>query len=153
MHAADVIEPLPTAGLDDAVLSAARMVSEHGLPGLAVVDEQHHLVACVSSVDLLSLAVPGYLRDDPGLAAVFDEGYSDTIAAVLVGTRIRDVVSRVADRVPVARSRATLVELAEMMTRRCSPLVMVEQEGRALGIVTVNRLLAVLVAAVGDAPR
>lgn len=43
MDAAEIVETLPTAGLDDEVLSATRTVAWNGLPGLAPAD--HLLVA------------------------------------------------------------------------------------------------------------
>jgi CBS-domain-containing membrane protein len=154
MHAADVVETLPTARPGDEVLSALRMVSQRGLPGLVIADEQGEVVGCLSSVDLLQLALPRYLREDPGLARVFDEEHADRIAAALAGTRVGDVLGEARDRVPTARPRATVVELAELMTRWCCPLVVVENEhGGTLGIVTANRLLALLVTAADGTSR
>lgn len=157
MHAADVVETLPTARPDDAVLSALRLVCQHGLPGLVVADEHGDVVGCVSTVDLVRLTLPRYLRDEPIMARVFDEGHADRIAAALVGTRVRDVLGEVADRVPVARPEATVVELAELMARWCCPIALIREKGATLGIVTANRLLTALLAAVPDsaedAPR
>ena len=154
MLAADVVETLPTARPGDEVLSAVQMVSQRGLPGLVVADERGEVLGCLSSVDLLRLALPRYLMEDPGLARVFDEEHADRIAAALVGTRVSDVLGRARDRVPMARPRATVVELAELMARWCCPLVVVQKEGGGtLGVVTANRLLELLVAAAGDAPR
>lgn len=151
MHAADVVETLPTARPDDAVLSALKLVCQHGLPGLVVADEHGDVVGCLSSVDLVRLALPRYLRDEPIMARVVDEGHADRIAAALAGTRIRDVLGEVADRVPVARPGATVVELAELMARRCCPIALIREKGVTLGVVTANRLLTALLAAVPDA--
>lgn len=154
MHAVDVVETLPAARLDDAILPAMLMVLQRGLPGLAIADERGHVVACMSSVDLLRLVLPRYLHDQPHLARVFDEQHADRVAERLAQTPVRDVVGETAGRVPVVRPEATVVEIAEMMARQCCPLAMVEREGGGtLGIVTANRLLEVLVAAVGDQPR
>ncbi|MDQ4093991.1 MAG: CBS domain-containing protein [Actinomycetota bacterium] len=152
MRAANVVETLPTARPGDDVLSAVGMVSRHGLPGLVVADERGEVVGCMSSIDLLRLALPPYVRADPGLARVFDEEHADRIAAALAGTRVRDVVGEATDRIPMAPPQATVVELAELMARKCCPLVLVEKaEGGTLGIITVNRLLKLLVAAAEDA--
>lgn len=153
MHAADVVETLPTARPGDDVLSAVRMVSRRGLPGLVVADEQGAVVGCMSSVDLLRLALPGYVCEDAGLARVFDEAHADRIAAALAGTRVRDVVGKAArtNRVPAVRPQATVVEIAELMVRQGCPLVLVEKEdGGPLGIVTANHLLDLLVAVAED---
>ncbi len=100
----------------------------------------------MSSVDLLRLALPRYVQEEPGLARVFDEGHADRIAAALVGIRVRDVMSTASARIPIARPQATVIEVAELMAERCSPLVVVAREqGGTLGVVTVNHLLELLV--------
>jgi CBS domain-containing protein len=154
MHAAGVVETLPTAHLDEDLLAAIRTVVRHRLPGLIATDAQGGLVGYLSSTDLLRLALPGYLRDEPCLARVFDEEHADRIAATLVGTRVGDVIGQPADRVSVVRPQATVVELAELMARQCCPLVLVEREGGGiLGIVTANRLLDAMVVAAQDRSR
>jgi CBS-domain-containing membrane protein len=147
MRAADAIEDLPTVSPDDDALSAVLMVARQRLPGLIVADPEGVVVSCVSSIDLLQAALPRYLREEPNLARVFDEKHADRIAAALIGARVGDVVRDMADRVPVARPRATVVELAELMVQRCCPLVLVaEKNGPHLGVVTANGLLALLAA-------
>ncbi|MGN9913395.1 CBS domain-containing protein [Phytohabitans sp. LJ34] len=154
MRAADVMETLPSVRLDDEFLSVLRMVSQHGWPGLVVVDEHDRVVMCLSSVDLVRLVLPRYLHDGPGLARVFDEEHADRICAVLVDTPVRAVVGEVAKRVPVARPQATVVELAELMARRNCSLVLVEgDDGGTLGVVSANRLLGVVAAATEDRSR
>lgn len=151
MRAADVVETLPSAGLDDALLPALRMVSQRGLPGLVVVDEHGEVVTCLSSVDLVRLVLPRYLHDEPGLARVFGEEYADRMCAKLVDTPVRAVVDEAVNRIPVARPQATAAELVELMARRNCALVLVRNDnGGTLGVVTANRLLAVLTAAAED---
>jgi CBS-domain-containing membrane protein len=152
MRAADVVETLPTVRPGADVLAAVRLICRHGLPGLVVADDRGAVIGCLSSIDLLRLVVPRYVHEDPGLARVFDENHADRIAAALVGTRVRDVVGAGMDRVPMARPRATVVELAELMARWCAPLALVErEEGGTLGVVTANGLLAMLAAAAEEA--
>ncbi|MBB4908772.1 CBS domain-containing protein [Actinophytocola algeriensis] len=156
MRASDVVQTLPVARLGDAVLPAMRTVTRRDLPGLVVVDEQDQVVACVSLTDLIGLVLPRYLRDSgPCLARTFDEAHADRIAESLLGAAVRDVVGEAAERIPVVRADATLVELAETMSRQRCALVMVEQrETGMLGVVTARRLLEVLVdAAVDETPR
>jgi CBS domain-containing protein len=152
MHAADVVEAMPTARPDDEVLSAVRMVCRQRLPGLVVADERGDLVGCLSSIDLLRLVLPRYLQDDPGLARVFDEEHADRIAAALAGTSIREVLGGATNRIPMVRSQATLVEIAEQMVLRSCPIVLVKgEDGGTLGIITANRLLGLLLDA-AEAP-
>ena len=155
MRASDVVQTLPAARLVDAVLPAMRTVVRRDLPGLVVVDEQDQVVACVSLTDLLGLVLPRYMRDEPCLARTFGEAHADRVAEALLGTTVREVIGEVSERIPVVRADATLVELAETMSRQRCALVMVEQrETGMLGVVTAGKLLEVLVdAAVGDTPR
>lgn len=155
MRASDVVQPLPAARLADAVLPAMRTVARRDLAGLVVVDDQDHVVACVSLTDLLGLVLPRYMRDEPCLARTYGEAHADRVAKGLADVAVGDVVGEVTERIPVVRADATLVELAEMMSRQRCPLVMVEQrETGVLGVVTAGRLLEVLVdAAVGETPR
>ncbi|TDD22706.1 CBS domain-containing protein [Nonomuraea diastatica] len=153
MRAAEIVETLPTARLDDEALAAVRMLCEHRLPGLIVADEQGRVVGCLSSVDLLKLALPRYALGEPLLARVFDEAHADRIAELLARKPVRDLLDEAGHRIPVARPEATLVELVEMMTRHGCPLILVEQadEGGSLGVITANRLLEKLAAAISEA--
>jgi CBS domain-containing protein len=146
MHAADVTETLPMVRPSDDVLFAVRMVTRHHLSGLVVADEQGEVVGCMSSIDLLQLTLPRYLQEEPGLARVFDEAYADRIAAALVGIRVSEVLGEASARIPIARSRATVIELAELMVERRSPIAVVARaRGGTLGVVTVNHLLELLI--------
>ncbi|MEO3889645.1 CBS domain-containing protein [Nonomuraea sp. B5E05] len=153
MRAAEIVETLPTARLDDEALAAVRMLCEHRLPGLIVADEQGRVVGCLSSVDLLKLALPRYALGEPLLARVFDEAHADRIAEPLARRPVRDLLEEAEARIPVARPEATLVELVELMTRHGCPLILVEQadEGGSLGVITANRLLEKLAAAISEA--
>jgi CBS-domain-containing membrane protein len=152
MRAADVVETLPTVPMDADLLSAVRLVVGRRLPGLVVADDRGQVVGCMSLIDLLRVALPRYLHEDPNLARVFDDEHADRIAATLVGSQVKDVVGRGAERIPLARARATLVELAELMVQWSCPLVVVAREdGATLGVVSADRLLDLLVSAAGGA--
>lgn len=154
MRAVDVVESLPTASPDDDALAAVRAVVQSGLPALVVVDDSRGVIGCVAATDLIRLALPRYLQEDPGLARVFDEAHADRIAARLVGTRVRDLIADSDTGVPVVRPEATAVELAEAMVQAGCPIAIVAQRGqRPLGVVTANRLLEQLLAATEDTTR
>lgn len=153
MHAADVVETLPTARPDDDALTAVQMVIENNLPGLIVADDTG-VIGCLSSIDLLLAALPRYLQDDPGLARVFDEEHADRIAERLVGKRVRDILGEAVNPIPIARGQATVVEVAEQMVQSRTPVVLVQRQGGdTLGVVTANGLLGLLATAAGDAGR
>jgi CBS-domain-containing membrane protein len=148
MHAADLVEELPSVRPDDDILSAMRMVAREHLPGLVVADEHGEVVGCMSVIDLLRLALPRYIHDELGLARVVDEQHADRVAATLVGISVLEVVGEASAHIPMARPQATMVELAELMAERCSPLVVVaRKQGGTLGVVTATHLLELLVQA------
>lgn len=154
MHAADVIASLPTATLADPVISAARMVSQQGAPGLIVTGDRGEIVACMSTVDLLRFALPPYLRDEPHLAQLFGEAHADRIAEDLIGRTVNDVVTELADRRPAIDSGATIVELVQTMVRQSSPIIMVNGDSNEpLGAATANQVLDAMVAAVDGSSR
>lgn len=147
MHAAEVAQDLPVVRIDDTAMSAIRAVVAHGLPGLVITDEADRVVACVSAADLLRLVLPDYLRGRPCLSWVIGEDVADRIAARLADVPLRQVVTECAGSVPEARSEATLVELAELMSRRGCTLALVRSHGGGVsGVVTLHRLLEALVA-------
>lgn len=148
MHAADVAQACPVVRVDDSAMAAVETVVAHDLPGLVVVDEVGRVVACLSSVDLLRLALPAYLRDQPCLSRVIGEAAADRIAVRLVDVPLRQLVTGAEGTVPEAAPTATLVELAELMSRCGCALALVRsgQDGTGYGVVTVNRLLAALAA-------
>jgi CBS-domain-containing membrane protein len=150
MHASDIVETLPTATLDDDLLSVIRTLVEHCLPGLPVTDASGEVVGCMSSVDLLRAALPRYLHNDCRLARVLDESAADRIARTLTGLRVRDVVGTLTP-VPGVRPQATAVELAQLMAERgCSIVVVDKGASGEPGVVTVNHLLELLVATAED---
>ncbi|WP_419999275.1 hypothetical protein [Streptomyces boninensis] len=152
MHAADVVETLPTALPDEDALAAVRMVAERGLPGLVVADERAVVIACMSSAALLRAVLPPYFLEGACLAQVIDERHADLIAADLADTPVRALIGRVPDAVPRVRAQATAAELGALLARRKSPFALVEAaDGHILGVVTANRLLGLLAAAAEQA--
>ena len=148
MKARELAEQLPTVGLDDAAWDAARLVAEHRLPGIAVVDADGRPVAVLPTSQFLRCVVPAYIQDDPSLARVFGEVDADAMCADgLTGRRVRDLLPDKGQRVELARvdGDATVVECAAEMARLRSPLLVVVDEGNKVrGLLTASHLLEVL---------
>ncbi|MEU3493752.1 CBS domain-containing protein [Kitasatospora cineracea] len=150
MRARDLAEPFPTVGLDDQALDAARLLAEHRLPGVLVVDGPGVPRAVLPASQLVRLLVPEYLVEDPALAAVVDEAHADRLCEELTGVRVGECLPKDAPRPPVADAEDTAVEVAALMARTRSPLVAVVERppdgraaagGRLLGVVTASNLL------------
>ena len=125
MRARDLAEPFPTVSLDDQALDAARLLAEHRLPGLLVVDGPGRPRAILPASQLVRLLVPGYVIEDPSLAAVIDEAHADRLCDELTGVRVRECLPKDAPEPAVADADDTAVEVAALMARTRSPLVAV----------------------------
>ncbi|MFJ9948384.1 CBS domain-containing protein [Kitasatospora sp. NPDC091207] len=149
MRARDLAEPYPTVSLDDQALDAARLLAEHRLPGVLVVDGPGSPRAILPASQLVRLLVPGYVMEDPTLAAVIDEAHADRLCEALTGLRVRDCLPKDAPAPTVADADDTAVEIAALMARNRSPLAAVVEHapgrrgggGRLLGVITASHLL------------
>ena len=144
MHASDLAEEYPLVGLDSDALDAARILAERRLPGLVVTEKSGTPYAILPASQVVKFLVPGYIQDDPSLAAVIDEPAADRIAARLAGKSVRDLLPQNPTELPAVKADDTMLELAAIMARMRSPLVAVVEEGAIIGVVTASRLLSAL---------
>jgi len=145
----------PTVTLDTSALEAARLLAEHHLPGLIVIDADHRPVAVLSAPQLLGAVIPGYVRDDPALARVYDEGHADQLCAPLAAKTVADLLPSNDTAPPIVDAQATAMEIASMMARTRSSVVVVSADPHRTdapmaGVVTASALLARLLSAGGQ---
>jgi CBS domain-containing protein len=143
VRARELAVPAPVVESDRLVGDALRILVSAGLPGIVVHDESGFLVIPASQV--LRVALPRYVRDDPSLARVWDEASADALSSRLAALTVADLV-RALDRPERAPDTAvdgdaTVVEIAAVMSAAHVPLVAVVDGGRFLGVVTVNGLV------------
>jgi CBS domain-containing protein len=141
MRARDLAEPFPTVQLSTPAVEAARLLAGADLPGLIVVGEDGAPLAVLPGTQVLRMAVPTYVQDDPPLAATIDEPTADLFIRALAKRTVRDVLPRERREVAIVRPSATVLEVAALMARTRSPLVAVVESKRLLGAVTLDRLL------------
>ncbi|WP_030274275.1 CBS domain-containing protein [Streptomyces sp. NRRL B-24484] len=146
MRARDLAEPYPTVALDDQALDAARLLADRRLPGVLVVDGDGLPHAVLPASQLVRLLVPGYVLEDPSLAAVIDEAHADRMCAALEGLRVRECLPRDVPRPVTADADDTAVEVAALMASSRTPLVAVLERPRGgrprlLGVITAANLL------------
>ncbi|MBT2390276.1 CBS domain-containing protein [Streptomyces sp. ISL-1] len=151
MRARDLAVEYETVSVDDDALDAARLMAEHQLPGLLVLDAGGEPAAILPASQLVKVLVPAYVLEDPALAAVVDERHADRLCAALAGRTVGDCLPSKAGPPPVAAPDDTALEVAALMAQVRSPLVAVVDRDKAgphlLGVITashlLNRLLAV----------
>lgn len=147
MRARELAEDYPSIDVSAPAIEAARMIGTDRRPAVVVLDEGRPLTVLPGS-QVLRLLVPAYLQEDPSLVATLDEGYADACVARLEGRTVGDVLPREEHRVelPQAEADDTVVECAATMARLHSPLlVVVDEDGVAIGVITASRLLETLV--------
>ncbi|MFJ4893821.1 CBS domain-containing protein [Streptomyces sp. NPDC088788] len=151
MRARDLVEAYEAVGLDSDALEAARLMAEQRLPALLVVDEAGAPKAILPASQMIKIVVPGYVIEDPTLAAVVDEHHADRLCSALKGRTVRDCRSKTAPPPAVAAPDHTALEVAALMAQARSPLVAVVEKDKAgvrlAGVITASRLLERLLAA------
>ena len=142
MHAEQMAEDFPVVSIDSSALAAARMLAEHGLPGIVVTDASGKPYAVLPASQVVRFIVPQYVQDDPALAGVLDESMADRASDKLGSKTVRDVLPEHLLNVPSAHADDTIIEVAALMARLRSPLIAVMKDGEMYGVITASRLLA-----------
>ena len=145
MQAHELAKPYPTVRLTTDATEAARLLTEHGRPGLIVVDEHDHPIAVLPGSQVLRMVIPRYVQDDPTLARVLDEDFADQVCSMLSEKTVEDMMPHDKVPLPVVAPDDTVLEIAAKMAAARSPLVAVVEEdsktGPLLGVVVVSDLL------------
>jgi CBS domain-containing protein len=142
MRAGDIATPYPIVNLSTPALQAARLIAEQNLPGLIVVDDRGRPRTVLPGTQVLRMAVPGYIQEDPALARVIDESAADVFLRGLGERTVAEALPRERRELPVVDARATVLEIAALMARARSPLVaVVDEAGDLIGAVTLDALL------------
>lgn len=148
MQAHEIAVALPTVRMDDPVSKAVQLMVVYRLPGLVVVDDEDRPVAVLPGTQVLRLTIPQTYRDDPALVRTVDEIHADLFwhgpGKLTVGDCLPDPVPKPVTAAP----EATLLEIATVMATKRSPLIaLVDQSGKLVGAVTLERLLTSLAVA------
>ncbi|WP_155056849.1 CBS domain-containing protein [Streptomyces blattellae] len=155
MRARDLAVGYETVSVASDALEAARLMAEHKLPGLLVLDEHGEPKAILPASQMIKVLVPAYVLEDPALAAVVDEKHADRLCQALVGRRVGECLPGKAAPPPIADPDDTALEVAALMAQVRSPVVAVVEKAkggsRLLGVITASHLLHELLAAAGTA--
>ena len=141
--AADMAQPVGLVRTTDSVLDAVRRLVAEALPGLAVVSDDGHPLAVLPASQVLGLAVPAYVKDDPSLARVVDEDAADRLVEGLAGLTIQSILDDAEpDLLGTIAHDATLLEVAALMSRLHVPLLVVAGlDGKAIGTISARDVL------------
>ncbi|WP_370409762.1 CBS domain-containing protein [Streptomyces fradiae] len=155
MSARDLAEPFPHITTDDRAVDAVRLLAEHDLPALLVLDADGIPYAVVPGSQVVRQLVPEYVMEDPLLAPVIDERHAEALVEDLTGKTVSQWLPARAFKPPYVGPDAGTLEIAAAMARSHVPLVaVVERDGpasRLLGVVSAAGLMRHLLAAGGQA--
>ncbi|WP_435879581.1 CBS domain-containing protein [Streptomyces prunicolor] len=79
VRARDLAVEYETVGLDSDAMDAARLMAEHRLPALLVVDERGTPKAILPASQMVKILVPVWVVEDPTFAAVVDDRRGDRL--------------------------------------------------------------------------
>ena len=128
MQAHELASSYPTVRKGTPAAEAVRVLSEHGRPGLIVVDDNDHPIAILPGSQVLRMMIPRYVQDDPTLARVVDEDFADKIYESLAGKTVQDLLPREEVPLAVVAPDDTVLEIAAIMAADRCPLVAVVEE-------------------------
>ncbi|MBP2354331.1 CBS domain-containing protein [Kribbella aluminosa] len=145
MHGEQMAEEFPVVGLDDDAREAVHLLASRRLPGLIVTQADGSPCCVLPASQVVRFLVPSYVQDDPSLARVIDESLADRVADKLAGLTVRKLLPDEPREIPVVNYDDTILEIAAVMARLRSPLVVVVRDRKILGAVTASRLLELAV--------
>jgi CBS domain-containing protein len=143
MKASDVMTPtILSVPPDAALLQAVRLMLQHHISGLPVVDADGKLVGIVTEGDLLRRVEIGTQRKRPRwLEFLIGPGRLATEYAHACGRKVHEVMTR---EVQTVGAEAPLDEIVQLMERHRIKRVPVVRDGKLVGIVTRANLLRAL---------
>ncbi|GAA4606114.1 CBS domain-containing protein [Actinoplanes octamycinicus] len=142
MRAADVSIEMDTVTEQTPARDAARLLASQDLPGLVVADAEGRPVTVLAGTQVLRMALPSYIQDDPALARVIGEADADVILAGIGERTVADLLPQHRPELPAVSGDATLLEVAAVMARSNVPLVAVVDRATVMtGVITLDGLL------------
>lgn len=149
MLAHELAEPYPYVSTDGDATDAARLVAEHKLPALLVVDRDDKPYAVVPGSQLVGRLVPEHVLQDPPPAAGFDDRDLDEVSDRLVGLTVAEWLPPHRFRPPMVGPDTCVLHIAALIARTHTPLVaVVERDGDRtwlVGAVPAARLMERLI--------
>ncbi len=141
MRAKDLDEQFLIVQLNSDAMDAARMIAEHGLPGLVVADASHKPYAVILASEMLYFVLPRYVQADVTLAGVLGDALADH-AQNLADKTVGDLLPKDLRKVPCVDARDGVIKVAAEMSQQRCQLIAVTENGVLHGVITASRLLA-----------
>jgi len=140
-----MVSPVVTVKASSSVREAAKILLEHGISGLPVVDEQGRLVGIVSEGDLLHRAETGTERRRSWWLAGLME--AETLASEYIKAHSHKVADVMTKNVITAIPDAPLHEIAALLEKNSIKRVPIVENGQLVGIISRANLIQALASA------
>ena len=141
LRARDLAVPFPTVGLDTSALDALKLLAGSDLPGLIVVDRHSRPMTILPGTQVLRMAIPRYCIDGPTLARVIDEEHADDFLHDLADRTVEQCLPQQTRELAFIGPDGTVLEIAALMARTRTPLVVVSDGQDMLGAITLDALV------------
>jgi CBS domain-containing protein len=128
-----------TVKADMSVNAVARLMGQHDVSGVPVVDDEGRVIGIITELDLIvrntRLEMPRFIEVlDWGRIPLERPGHVQERLKHMLGTQARDVMT---EKVITIGPEANIEELAELMVkRRLNPVPVVDEAGKLIGIVS-----------------
>jgi hypothetical protein len=141
VRARELVAPFPTVGLDTSALEALKLLAGSDLPGLVVMDRHGQPMTILPGTQVLRMAIPRYCIEDPTLARVVDEQHADNFLDNLADRTVEQCLPEQRRELAIIGPDGTVLEIAALMARTRTPLVVVIAGKDMLGAVTLDALV------------
>lgn len=146
MKASDVmVREVITVGPDDDVGIAAKLLADHDISAVPVVDSERRLLGILSEADLLRREELGTEKRRPWwLEAITPSGIRAMDYARSHGRKVAELMS---SKVISATADASLADIATLLERNRIKRVPIVEDGRLIGVVSRSNLIQALACA------
>lgn len=127
--------------MDTPALEALKLLAGSDLPGLVVVDRRGQPMTILPGTQVLRMALPSYCINDPTLARVVDEQHADDFLQQLDGRTVAQCLPQQPNELAFISPEGTVLEIAALMARTRTPLVVVRAGKEMVGAVTLDALI------------
>lgn len=144
MNAKELMRPVITARTDQILADIESAFEDPTLRAIAVVDEKGRLTGFLTDEDLVDAVIPAYVRDDEILAGVLAEMEAADMLARVEQQRLGDLLKMCEREHESVKPDDTLLEVLSAFAESQASAVLVVQEGKPVGVITVDHVLRLI---------